>query len=471
MKIQFKTTTLAVIVMIAGVFIYQIYLLSGLYRNLNSELEKSIYEAMGTADQNELFLRLDWLKNRSSDNEINVSASFEGDSLGMESYYMTTEKQVVINHKGDEVGFNLFKENARSAEKLAAFLQKAMHEAVDGVRSINMDIYDSLLTVELNKIKITSPYQILRIKTVNDSICATPIRQNVARGTAVRQFDYFYDIGDEHAYRLLISNPNRQLLWQMGGILISSFLILSLLVFIFIFLLISIRKLQTEEELKTDFINNITHELKTPIAVSYAAVDALLVANQPASPERSGRYLNIAKSQMKHLSGLVEQLLTMSRKNHKRIVLKPEKIYLEDLVAELIEKRKVLLDKPINIQTQFDVQTVWADKLHLTNILDNLMENGIKYSGNHVQLKISSKRDGDHVLISVQDDGIGIDARHHPKLFDRFYRVPTGNRHDIKGFGLGLFYVKQMIELHGGTIDVNSFPGRGSVFTIKIPRQ
>lgn len=472
MKIQFKTITLVVIFMIAGIFSYQTYLLIGLYRNLNHDLDRRIFEAMGVADQNELFIRLEWVKNQDIGNEISVSAGIDEDSVDNAVYSANfLQSEVAINYNGDETEFNIFKESARTMEKLAAFLQKAMHEAVDHSKTIDIEMYDSLLSVELNRLHIERPYQIVRIQTSNDSVLASPLNQDITKLAGARQFDYYYDIGGVNAYRLLIQNPDRHLLGQMGGLLTTSFVIFALLVFIFIFLLHTIRKLQTEEELKTNFTNNMTHELKTPIAVSYAAVDALLVARKPASQERLERYLLIAREQMNHLSGMVEQLLTMSRKDQKRIILHQEVVHLDGLVDELTEKQRLLSDKPITIQLQLEEETVFADKLHLSNMLVNLIENGIKYSGPHVYLKIASKRDGKLVQISVQDNGIGIDVRHHKKIFDKFFRVPTGNRHNVKGFGLGLFYVKQMTELHGGSVDVTSIPGKGSVFTIKIPKQ
>ncbi|MFT3737614.1 MAG: HAMP domain-containing sensor histidine kinase [Breznakibacter sp.] len=473
MKLSFRTIALGVIAIMGCVFAYQLYWLNGLYKTSNLELEKSIYEAMGVADQNELFIRVTDIGNNDSLNvKLQLGAHVEEDSLGQQIYY--SEKKVDGNgsygYNTDEVWFNRFKENARTTEKLAAFIQKALHASMDTIVAINMERYDSLLTVELKKLGIDDTFRIYNVKAANDSVCGTPPRHDASMVPGIERFDYHYDIEGLHMYRLLIDNPNQKVLWQMGGIVATSFVIFGLLIYVFVYLLRTIRKLQTEEELKANFTNNMTHELKTPIAVSYAAVDALLVADKPADRERQQRYLQIAKDQMNHLSGLVEQILSMSRRNNNRIDLRHEVVDLQEVTTGLTEKLSLLSDKPIEVETRFDTPTVTADKLHLTNILNNLMENGIKYSADKIRLTISATYQNGFTVLSVADNGIGIDPRHHHKLFDKFYRVPTGNRHNVKGFGLGLFYVKQMAERHGGAVEVKSQLGKGSVFTIKIPQ-
>jgi signal transduction histidine kinase len=258
----------------------------------------------------------------------------------------------------------------------------------------------------------------------------------------------------------------------MWGILATSAVIFIVLIYIFIYLLRTIYRLQTEEELKTAFTNNMTHELKTPLAVAYAAVDALLVSDRPDNREKQYKYLTIAKEQMKHLTGLVEQILSMSRENNSHIELNREKIRLDELIGSVIARLNIIKDKKVDFKT--DVQppdlTVYADKTHLSHILNNLIENGIKYSDEPAFVHVRARKDGNSVSISVEDRGIGIDLKYQKRVFDKFYRVPDGNRHDVKGYGLGLFYVKEMTEKHGGNIRFVSHPGKGSEFTISLPQ-
>ena len=474
MKLSLRTIALIVGLVIVGVFLYQLYWLNGLYQITTRQFETNVQEAMDVADQNELFQRFEEIKEKGLDKRsIALGVNVEEDSTGRQVYYSQEQgkKDTLYKSSEDSMGFNRFKENIKTTEKLAAYIKKTLHQNVDDIEDVNINAYDSLLFVELKKRNIIQPYRVFVVRMTNDSICdstATPAKFNVEQA---RKFDFRYDLNGVHAYRLYIKNPDRQVLAQMGGVLATSVIIFAILIYVFSFLLKTIRKLQTEEELKTNFTNNMTHELKTPIAVAYAAVDALLIANSPVSTDRQKKYLNIAKAQMNYLSGLVEQILNISRKDNNRIQLKPEWVNLNEIVTGLTEKLKLVSNKKIEVETHFQISELKADKLHLTNILNNLMENGIKYSGNTVHLTVSAQLDENVVTISVEDRGIGIDLKYQPKLFDRFYRVPTGNHHNVKGFGLGLFYVKEMTAKHGGTVDVKSDPGKGSVFTIKIPQE
>lgn len=473
MNLSLRKIAAIVGLIMLGVFLYQLYWLNGLYETTTRQFEKNVQEAMDVADQNELFLRLEEIKKKGLPKPaFSLGVNVEEDSIGRQVYYSQAEgkKDTLYKSKGDSAGFNSFKENIKTTERLAAYIKKTLHKSADEMEKVNVNAYDSLLSVELKKSNIVLPHQLFVAKVANDSICDSSRTTTKFDVNYAKRFDFLYDLSGEHAYRLYIKNPNRQVMAQMGGIVATSVIVFLLLIYVFVYLLKTIRKLQTEEELKTNFTNNMTHELKTPIAVSYAAVDALLISDKPASAERQKKYLNIAKEQMAYLSGLVEQILSMSRRNNQLIELKPEPVNLEEIVSGLIEKLRLVSDKPIELKTRLNPSILVADKLHLNNILNNLMENGIKYSDGPAHLIITTRKEGNAIAISVEDDGIGIDPKYQKRLFDKFYRVPTGNRHNAKGFGLGLFYVKEMTEKHGGTVEVKSELGKGSVFILKIPQ-
>ncbi len=457
-----------------GVFLYQLYWLNGLYETTSQQFDKDIYNAMDIADQYELAMRSDFIERDSSvAQSLAMNVGVRDDSTGQNVYYTydQIDNDTISQANTQEAGFNDFGEEANTTEKLAAYIKKTMHYGYDKYINININAFDSVLNSQLTEVNINQPYQIFVVQTHNDSICISGNNNQSFSIKKARQYDFYYDYKGAHSYRVFIKNPTSYLLKQMAGLFLTSVVIFIFLVITFFYLLRTIRNLQTEEELKTNFTNNMTHELKTPIAVSYAAIDALLVADQPASKERRNKYLNIAKEQMEQLTGLVEQILSMSRKNSKNVELKIETIDLPQIISNLSEKLLLVSGKEVKIETHLNTDKIKADKLHLTNILNNLMENGIKYSGNEVHLKVSSYSEERNVFVSVEDNGIGIDSKYLNRLFDKFYRVPTGNRHDVKGFGLGLFYVKEMIEKHGGSIHVKSQPDRGSVFTLEIPQE
>jgi len=473
MKFSFRKIALIISGIMLGVFIYQLYWLSGLYRTTARQFEKNVYEAMDVADQNEVFIRMDEIESSGLEKPgIAIGVHAEKDSTGQNIYYaQTPEGKDTLNTSSDaDAGFNLFEENVKTTEKLAAYIKKSLHLGTDAIKGVNINLYDSLLNAELQKVNITQPYLVEVVKMANDSVLYSTERETPFPVQHAKKFDFLYDFNGVHAYRLYIKNPNRQVVSQMAGMLSTSVIIFGLLIFVFMYLLKTIRRMQTEEELKTNFTNNMTHELKTPIAVSYAAIDALLVSEQPPNKERQKKYLSIAKEQMEQLTGLVEQILSMSRRDNKRIDLEPEHINLAEMVSNLEERTKLFLDKKVNFVTDLGVKTITADKMHFFNILSNLIENSIKYGGDKVNIKIVSRAGNKNILVQVEDNGPGIEPRYQSRIFDKFYRIPTGNRYNVKGYGLGLFYVKEMIERHGGTVFLESHPGKGSTFTLKIPK-
>lgn len=217
--------------------------------------------------------------------------------------------------------------------------------------------------------------------------------------------------------------------------------------------------------MKDDFVGNMTHELKTPIAIAYSANDALLNYDTANDQQRKVTYLNIANKQLRRLGELVENILAMSMERRKTMKLKPETILLRPFVEEIATAQRMRGEKDIVINVNVDENvSIEADKTHLSNILNNLIDNAIKYSGDNVAITIS----GNGREISVADNGIGIPAKSIPYLFNKFYRVPHGNRQDVRGYGIGLYYVKSMLDKMGWNIDVRSKEREGSVFTIKI---
>lgn len=456
-----------------GVFFYQLYWLNGLYQTTSKQFDKDIYEAMDIADQYEIAVRSEMINDTVSEESASMNIGMHSDSTGnkvMYSYNQAT-KDTVNQSNASQDDKNSLSEHVKDTEKLAAYLKKTMHYINDQFIAVDINVFDSTLVEQLTKANINRPYQIFIIQCGNDSICAAGNNNSKFNTKYARQYDFYYDFNDEHSYRLFVKNPNKQLLSQMLGMLISSVLILAFLIFTFYYLLKTIRKMQTEEELKNNFTNNMTHELKTPIAVSYAAIDALLVSDSPADEKRQEKYLNIAKDQMEQLTGLVEQILSMSRKDNKKIDLKPEKIDLPQMIQNLIERAKLFSDKEVTFETDLKTPSLNADKMHLFNMLNNLIENGIKYSSEKVHIKISSYEKSEGTILKVTDNGPGIDAKYQSRIFDKFYRIPTGNRYNTKGYGIGLFYVKEMAERHGGEIVVESQTNKGATFMIKIPKQ
>ncbi len=280
---------------------------------------------------------------------------------------------------------------------------------------------------------------------------------------------------DEFIYYFVVRFPNNsgQVLGQMWlAILFSIILMVAVLFFIYsIFVILRQKRLS---EMQKDFINNMTHEFKTPISTIKISADVFI--NHPAikQDERLSRYANIIKEQNLRLNHQVEKVLQLAKIERDSFKLSLEPINLHDLLNEIIDGSRLKVDglKGELITTLNAVSPmINADKLHLCNILDNLIDNAIKYRKGAPQISITTKDDSnDNIILSIEDKGIGIDSAYQAKVFNKFYRVPTGNVHNVKGFGLGLFYFKNVCDAHGWKINLESEPNIGTNISLAIDK-
>ena len=469
MKIPFRAIAILIITSLIGVFVYQGYWLVGLYQNMKKDMDNSLMETLQLSDYNELMARCDSLRVHSQKHGRIEVASDLKDTIkttttmdGKQGYSLITV---------DEPTSSTIDKNG-SIELLTKYFQRGIHSQLDLFTEVNLSLYDSLFTHILAMRGIA--YLSHRIEIVNLRQDSTTIKAISNPPTyfpskEAECFYYNYDLYNKMSYRLWVEPTHRVVLHQMQGILSTSFIIILILGISFWYLLRIILQQKTVEELKEDFTHNITHELKTPIAVAYAANDALL--NFPTdTPEKRIDYHLIVQEQLKQLGGLVEQILSMSMEQRKNFRLNYETVELQPLLENIIIQQRLKADKPVSIHLQMEGNiSIRADRTHLSNMISNLSNNAVKYSDEKAEICIKCQIHGKTCQISVIDKGIGIPLDKQPYLFNKFYRVPTGNRHDVKGYGLGLYYVKTMAELHGGSIHVESSPGKGSTFTLEIP--
>lgn len=232
------------------------------------------------------------------------------------------------------------------------------------------------------------------------------------------------------------------------------------------------RRAETEIALR-DFTRNITHELKTPIAVALAAHEAIIDFGVDADPSRLRRLLETSRRQLRHLAALVEQVLAVHRSDTASFVLCRERIEVHSLLSRIEDEHRLKAGKPLTLRVEVTPPdlVLLADATHLYNVVSNLVDNAVKYSLSQADVEIRAYRDvgRGRVVFAVSDRGMGIAARHRRAVFRRFFRVPQGDCHDTRGYGLGLFYVRRVVELHGGRIRLDSTPGRGSTFTFWLP--
>lgn len=266
-------------------------------------------------------------------------------------------------------------------------------------------------------------------------------------------------------YDVYVSSMHSEVLTRLWGIIIPFVILIFTFLFLSIYLTSIIRKLRTLEQMKDDFTHNMTHELKTPVAVAYSAADSMLRYYEQSDEARNKQFLKIIMQRLSYLSGMIENILSMSMERFKTMKLNIEDVTLRPIVEEISNMMELKAAKPVKIEIDIpDNLSIQADSLHLGNILSNLIDNALKYSGDSVHIIIKA---GAH-SITISDNGIGIDKEHLPFIFDKFYRVTSGDRYEVEGYGLGLFYVKQIVGLMGWNIDVASKPGQGTMFTIRF---
>ncbi len=249
---------------------------------------------------------------------------------------------------------------------------------------------------------------------------------------------------------------------------ISSFVTLVFTVF-FGYAMFVILRQKRLSEVQRDFINNMTHEFQTPISTIRIATDVLSSGKMADQPERQKKYIDIIKQENNRLKNQVEAVLTTAKIGKGNIEINMELQDLHEIIWEASESVRMDLGEDFVLKLNASKTTVKADRLHLMNMLRNLIDNAKKYSRPPANVTLRTESDNAHIYIYIEDKGIGIEPEHVQKIFNKFYRVPTGNVHNVKGFGLGLNYVKEMVKLHKWEIGVESKIGKGTTFKITIP--
>ncbi|MBQ3539863.1 MAG: HAMP domain-containing histidine kinase [Bacteroidaceae bacterium] len=273
----------------------------------------------------------------------------------------------------------------------------------------------------------------------------------------------------EYSLRVFVEAPYRIFLGRVWWLLFSSFAIVLLLALVLAYLVRTMFRVRELDEMRRDFTHNITHELKTPISVALTAADAMRNFSADADVERRSRYLEIVETQLERLSAMVERILKVSVHGSDD-TLAPVTVALSPLIAEVVHEVSIATpgDFSLTVDCPEDL-CVKVDAFHFKNIIATLLDNAFKYCDKRPVVSVNVQCYATFVAVSVADNGCGIAREHCKHIFEKFYRVPTGDVQAVRGYGLGLYYVKQAVLRHGGSIDVSSRIGEGTKFTVKLP--
>lgn len=467
---RFKTISTTFIVVIAVIFSCNVYYLISLYNSIRTDVERDVMTALADADIDDLMYRAGRAQALASNVQMQedieeynaprkAEASTYKDENGQLISVRTEADGTVIEERA------MLSENSSYSNQMVDAMSRQFHAIMDKYIPYDMEVMDSVLYNQLSNRFIYPDFLCVEVVNSNDSvICGNP-KFNGESGLDSFSFNINPDEGIY--YKAYMTPLTRHILSQMFGIIITLFLLMVAFSLAFWYLFRTVSRLRTIEEMKDDFVSNMTHELKTPIAIAYSANDALLNYDTSNDPDKKTKYLTIANKQLKRLGELVENILAMSMERRKTMKLRPEDIQLREFVEEIAAAQRMRGDKDITINVNIpENTTIEADRAHLANVLNNLIDNAIKYSRDSVEITVT----GDSHDLSVRDNGIGIPSKSIPYLFNKFYRVPHGNRQDVRGYGIGLYYVKSILDKMGWDIEAKSTEGEGSVFTIKFSK-
>lgn len=470
---KFRINSIIFISAIAVIFGCNVYYLVRLYNSIRENVEREVMTALADTDIDDMWERSERARMMAMANDKQILTKEEADSIYYAEHgsisgqvdedgnFVTTTKQ-----ETGEVSVKrapLRRDHSYTNQMMKAMSQQ-MHESMDKYYGYDLNITDSIFFARLADRQIYPEFAAVEIVSESDSVLLG--NKNLRNGT--EGYDVFrlcFNPENRWFYRASVTPLTRHILSRMMGVIVTIFLLMAAFSLAFIYLFHTVSRLRTIEEMKDDFVSNMTHELKTPISIAYSANDALLNYDTSNDPEKKAAYLTIAMKQLKRLGELVENILAMSMERRKTMTLKPEIIDLSALVCEITEAQRMRADKDIAIEIhRKEPAMVTADKSHLSNVLNNLIDNAIKYSGATVAITIGIYSD----KLEIADNGIGISSKNLPFIFDKFYRVPHGNLQDIRGYGIGLYYVKKILDKMGWSISVKSREGVGTTFTIKF---
>ena len=284
----------------------------------------------------------------------------------------------------------------------------------------------------------------------------------------------FIDSSGFNDYQLRVNFPekNKYILASMATILTLAALFILVIILAFASALYQLVRQKKISEIKTDFINNMTHEFKTPIATINLALDAIKNPKIIEDKEKVLRYAEMIRQENKRMHGQVENVLRISKLEKNQLDLTKEVVDLHDIIEDAITHVDLIVgDKEGYIKTHFEAELseVMVNRFHFTNVVINMLDNAIKYTSDSPKIDVYTENVGNNILLKVKDQGIGMNKNVQKQIFEKFYREQRGNIHDVKGHGLGLSYVKKIVEHHQGAVYVESEKGKGSTFFIKLP--
>lgn len=425
------------------------------------------------------------LRNQLTSEDYNISSSLfgkKGDVFKIKSLTSKRVTEVYNNNKFDNPKGqnNLMPDtrfeksgNLNVLDNVAFEINfKEIAAAMPLQERVSKETIQKLLKKELEEYGVKTPFEF----GVLSSGLATKVKSNKFKydPETTHSIHIFTDNEGNNKYELLVSFPQKKkfLITELIGITLLSIIFTLIIIIAYSSALNQLIRQRHISEIKSDFINNMTHEFKTPIATINLALDAIKNPKVIGDQEKVFKYLQMIKDENKRMHAQVENVLRISKLEKKELNIDKESVNIQEVIDDAIEHVHLILeDRQGKITTHFNAirTSVLLNEVHFINVIVNILENAIKYSPNVPKIDVFTENVKDYIIIKVRDNGIGMSKIAQKRVFEKFYREHTGDLHDVKGHGLGLAYVKKIIDEHNGQIYVESEKGKGSTFIIKIP--
>jgi two-component system, OmpR family, phosphate regulon sensor histidine kinase PhoR len=419
-----------------------------------------------------LLLQASWLNNliKVREGQLNNKLSANGLTVAADLYKKVYSGQSVRSRKSGLGGFNadfhlhLIKPltigEKFSVDEVAAKLRKEFLTDEWHHLEFEFAIYSSPTEIEM----LTGGYEQASLDTGVNKLFIIPILP-----------DESITLDDMASYEqliVLIPNYKKQVWASLEWVIVGAGIFMLIIIAAFYVTVRSLLNQKKLSEIKSDFINNMTHEFKTPLATISLAVDALKNEKVLSNPEKLEYFRSIIKEENVRMNKHVETILQAALMDRQELKLNLSKVHLHEMLGQVLENYQLQLEsRNGQVQTLFNAKNdlISVDEVHFSNLLSNLIDNAIKYSNENILIKVSTHSTSKLLLIRIEDNGIGMSKETVKRIFEKFYRAHTGNLHNVKGFGLGMSYVKTVIDAHKGKMRVESTLGKGSVFTIEVP--
>lgn len=455
-----RITILLMVISISLLLVLQYFWLKSSYENAREQLRKET----STLFRNTL--------SSIQDSLIQKRIRFIPDSLRpprMEFWRSDNDSISHINMQGREARVQVYV-SGDAPDSLQRMLRPLSERMMAGQRNF-------VVRLDHDSLNVDSVFTVIQSVFSNNEIDLPFIIHKLKRGEEQHQSDSLYTdpvrFPPFDRYSVIFANPN-PFLWKRisSQVLFSIFLTL-ITITAFVFMYRSLASQQRLMTIKNDFISNVSHELKTPVATVSVAIEALKNFQALNNPEKTAEYLDIAQNELNRLTLMTDKILKTAVFENQELSFEQTQVNLAEVIERVLNSLKLVVEKDgatITFKKEGEQILIKGDDAHLTNMIYNLIDNALKYSLAKTEIFISLTQTEKEVILSIQDNGIGIAPDHHKKIFERFFRVPSGDVHNTKGYGLGLSYVANVVEKHGGRIKIESAINKGSHFFIYLPK-